>query len=71
MVAGQRGAMLQAGRPRARIPMRSMDLVDSNRTTALGLTQPLTKTSARNIPERKGRPVRRTDNLTDMYKPIV
>jgi hypothetical protein len=36
----------------------------SGRTMALGLTQPLTEMSTRNIFERWRRPVRRTDNLT-------
>jgi hypothetical protein len=31
---------------------------------ALGLTQPLIETSTRNLPEGKGQPVRRADNLT-------
>jgi hypothetical protein len=30
----------------------------------LGSTQPLTEMSTRNIPEGKGRPVRKADNLT-------
>jgi hypothetical protein len=38
---------------------------------ALGSTQPLTEMSARNLPGGKGRPVRKTDNLTAIYEPIV
>ena len=36
----------------------------SGRTMALGLTQPLTEMSARNISWRQRRPVRKADNLT-------
>jgi hypothetical protein len=38
---------------------------------ALGLTQPLTEMSTRNLPEGKGRPAREADNLTDICEPIV
>jgi hypothetical protein len=38
---------------------------------ALGSTQILTEMSTRNIPGSKGRPVRKADNLTDIYEPIV
>jgi hypothetical protein len=31
---------------------------------ALGTTQPITEKSTRNLPEGKGRPVRKADNLT-------
>jgi hypothetical protein len=45
--------MLQAGRSRDRIPMRSLDVFQllnpSSRTMALGSTQPLTEISTRNI----------------------
>jgi hypothetical protein len=44
----------------------------SSRTTALGLTQPLTEMSTRNHPlGGKGRPARKTDNLTATCEPIV
>jgi hypothetical protein len=47
------GTMLQAGRWRDRIPMRSLDFLNlanpSNRTMALGSTQPLREMSTRNI----------------------
>jgi hypothetical protein len=36
----------------------------------LGLTQPLTEMSTRNIPGRKGRPARKAD-LTTLCEPIV
>jgi hypothetical protein len=44
------GAMLQAGRSRVQVPMRSLDfffnwLNPPSRTTALGSTQPLTEMS--------------------------
>jgi hypothetical protein len=45
--------MLQAGRSRAQVPMRSLDFFNwpnpSNCTLALGSTQPLTEISTRNI----------------------
>jgi hypothetical protein len=48
------GTMLQAGRSRVRFPMRSLDFFNwpnpSSRTMALGLTQPLTEMSTRNLP---------------------
>jgi hypothetical protein len=38
---------------------------------ALGSTQPLTEMSTRNLPEGKGRPARKADNLTAICEPIV
>jgi hypothetical protein len=59
--------MLQAGRSSVRVP----DEVDffnlpnsSNRTMALGSTQPLTEMSTRNLPGGKKRPARKADNLS-------
>jgi hypothetical protein len=48
------GTMLQAGRSRVQVPMRSLDFFcnwpnPSSRTMALGSTQPLTEMSTRNI----------------------
>jgi hypothetical protein len=43
----------------------------SSRTMALGSTQFLTEMSTRNLPGVKGRPARRTDNLTAICEPIV
>jgi hypothetical protein len=43
----------------------------SSRTTALGLTQPLTEMSARNLPGNKERPAREADNLIAICEPIV
>jgi hypothetical protein len=44
----------------------------SSRTMALGLTQPLTEISTRNLRrEGKGWPVYRADNLTAICEPIV
>jgi hypothetical protein len=37
----------------------------------LGLTQPLTEISTRNLPGGNGRPMRKTDNLTAICEPIV
>jgi hypothetical protein len=60
--------MLEAGRSRVRVPMRSLDFFNrlnpSNRTMALGSTQPLTEMSTRNFPGDSGRPARMADNLT-------
>jgi hypothetical protein len=38
---------------------------------ALGLTKLITETSTRNLPGDKARPVRKSDNLTLIYEPIV
>jgi hypothetical protein len=38
---------------------------------AQGTTQPLTEMSTRNLPGVKGRPVRKVDNLTTIYEPII
>ena len=46
------GTALQAGRSRVRFPIMSLEFFIDNhsgRTTALGLTQPLTEMSTRNI----------------------
>jgi hypothetical protein len=66
--------MLQAGRSPVQVP----DEVDffnlpnpSSHTMALGLTQPLTEISTRNIPGGKKRPARRADNLAAIREPIV
>jgi hypothetical protein len=67
--------MLQAG---GRSPVRDSDEVDffnlpnpSNRTMALGSTQPLTEMSTRNLPRGKKRPARRADNLAGICEPNV
>jgi hypothetical protein len=38
---------------------------------ALGSTQPLTEMSTSNLPERKGRPALKADNLTAICEPIA
>jgi hypothetical protein len=43
----------------------------SSRTMALGLTQPLTKMSTRNLPGDKKRPAHRANNLTAICVPNV
>jgi hypothetical protein len=43
----------------------------SSRTMALGSTQPLTEMSTKNLPGRKGRSVRESDNVTAICKTIV
>jgi hypothetical protein len=42
----------------------------SNRTMALGSTQPLTEMSTRNLSGVKGLPARKADNLTTICEPI-
>jgi hypothetical protein len=61
--------MLQTGRLRVRIPVRSLDFFFSvpnfsSRIKALGLTQSLTEISAKKRPGSNGRPTRKADNLT-------
>jgi hypothetical protein len=43
----------------------------SNHTMALVSTQPLTEMSTRNLPDGKGRPGRKGDNLTAICEQIV
>jgi hypothetical protein len=43
----------------------------SSRTMALGLTQPLTEMSTKNLPEGKGLPARKADNLISICESIV
>jgi hypothetical protein len=66
--------MLQAGRSPVRIP-DEVDFLNlpnpSSRTMALGLTQPLTEMSTRNLPGGKKWPARRADNLAAICEPIV
>jgi hypothetical protein len=38
---------------------------------ALGWTQPLTEMSTKNLPEGKGRPARKADDLTAICEPTV
>jgi hypothetical protein len=61
--------MLQAGRSRVRFPMKSLDF--SVVTMALRSTRPLTELSTRNHPGGKGRPARKADDLTAIFKSIV
>jgi hypothetical protein len=42
-----------------------------SRTVALGSTQPLTEMSTRNLPEGKGRPARKANNLTAICESII
>jgi hypothetical protein len=66
--------MLQAGRSLVRVPdeVYFFNLSNpSSRTMALGLTQPLTEMSTRNLPGGKTRLVRRADNLAAVYEPNV
>jgi hypothetical protein len=43
----------------------------SSRTTVLGSTQRLTEMSTSNLPGGKGRPARKTDNLSTICEPTV
>jgi hypothetical protein len=66
--------MLQAGRSRVRVPdeVEFFNLHNrSNRTMALGSTQPLTEMSNRNFPGSKMWPAHRADNLTAIYEPNI
>jgi hypothetical protein len=63
--------MLQTGRSPVQVPNEVEFFNPSNRTMALGLTQPLTKMSTRNLPGGKKRPARRADNLAAICEPIV
>jgi hypothetical protein len=60
--------MLQAGRSRVQVPMRSLDFFNlsnpSSLTMALRSTQPLTEMITTNLPGGKGQPVCKADNLT-------
>jgi hypothetical protein len=55
--------------------MRSLDFFNlpnsSSRTISLGLTQPLTKMSTRNLSGDKGLLARKADKLTAIFEPIV
>jgi hypothetical protein len=67
--------VLQAGRSRARFPMRSLDSFKlpnpSSCTMALGSTQPLTEVSNWNLLRGKGRPARKTDNFIAVCESII
>jgi hypothetical protein len=63
--------MLQTGRSPVQIPDKVDFFNPSNRTMALGSTQPLTEMSTRNLPGGKKWPARRADNLTAICEPIV
>jgi hypothetical protein len=66
--------MLQAGRSPVRVPdeVDFFNLPDpSSRTMALGLIQPLTEVSTRNLPGGKKRPASRADNLAAICEPNV
>jgi hypothetical protein len=67
--------MLQAGNDADSIPMKSFDFSinrnPSSRTMTLGLTEPLTEMSTRDLPEGKGRPERKADNLIAICDLIV
>jgi hypothetical protein len=66
--------MIQAGRSRDRVPMKWIFFFNlpnpSNRTMALGSTQPLPEMSTRNLPGGKGWPARRADNHTDCLENV-
>jgi hypothetical protein len=64
--------MLQTGRSPVQVPDKVDFINPSNRTMALGSTQPLTEMSTRNLPGGgKKRPARGADNLTAICELIV
>jgi hypothetical protein len=67
--------MLQVGRSWVRVTMRLLNFFNlpnpSGRSVALGLTQPLTEMSTRNLPGGKAQSARKTDNLTAICEPTV
>jgi hypothetical protein len=63
--------MLQTGRSPVQVPDKVDFFNPSNRTLALGSTQPLTEMNTRNLLMGKGRPGRKADNLTAISKPII
>jgi hypothetical protein len=67
------GTMIQAGRSRARIPLRwtfQLTYNPSSRTMALGSTQPLTEMSLGIFLGGNGQPAHKADNLTTICEPI-
>jgi hypothetical protein len=68
------GTMLQAWRPRVRVPIKCIFFPSlpnaSNRIMALMSTQPLAEMSTRNLPRGKGPPARKAD-VTVICEPIV
>jgi hypothetical protein len=48
-----------------------MYIFKNSHTVVLGSTQPLTEMSGKNLPGGKGRPERKSDNLTAIYGSIV
>jgi hypothetical protein len=65
------GTMLQAGTLRVRLPMRSLKFQLPAALWPCGQLSLLIEMSTRNLPGGKGRPVRKADNLADIWEPIV
>jgi hypothetical protein len=69
------GTMLQVGRSRVRVPVRSLDfsidLILPSTLRTWGSTEPLTQMSTGNLPGGKGRPAHKADNLTAVTEPII
>jgi hypothetical protein len=53
------------------IPDEVIGFFNSSRTMALGSIRPLTEMTTRNLPEVKGRPACKADNLTAICEPVV
>jgi hypothetical protein len=69
------GTMLQAGKLRAQIMLRSLHFFNlpnlSSCTMTFRLTQLLTELSTRHLPVRKAQPEHKADNLTAICEPTV
>jgi hypothetical protein len=66
------GTMIQFWRSQVWFPKRSLDWPHSSSSIiSLGLAQPLTEMSIRNLPGVKGRPMSKTDNLAVIFEPDV
>jgi hypothetical protein len=65
------GTMLQTGRSPVQVPDKVDFFNPSNRTMAMGSTQPLTEMSTRNLPGDKKWPAHWAENVAVICEPIV